>query len=1190
MARPIKIFSDLAQGRIFFFGTRIRPAPLGGIVVAVEHPSAVHAGKIRVTRSDLFQKDGVTPRVIFKRLIPNRVKNQADQFLVGDLGFTTAQVIDYINDQANKKSNEIDIQKEGALVGGGTTLNFTGSIDNITVTDDVATISIDQIGVTTTGGYVGTGVTLFDFRGSGVSTVTPVTSGISTIFIEGNLASVNAANITGVITSGQIDSIDGSKITGLIDSTQLNPHITGLGGVNFTLGDSDTTPAFNLSDAHSYPYNQLVGIPSTHQTTINEFLWYQQYDNPGTGSSVTGPGITSTDPPINKNPYYFGTQLKPYQEMVWTHSMSGTGAYWIGRWKGDTTYNPSDAGNVTHWERSLAFRNSNADGHHIDHNGTTYDSTGFGFVGGGLGIYSQINNNVSTMRLRYNGDTNKLEIYRGSNTPIGIATANLAEDGNPITITAALSTNAILPGITTVQYYVDQTKWKYHNSNKSLENSIHDIDQGVVYWDEPLHRGEELMFSIPGNSCHVGVWNGGTGITGSADVRNKANWSTKWQYNNNRTDWEAATSTIGPTGVQMAKDIQVDNGTYAVRWDYNTNKLQLWEIDGAGDWLLSNANAALVGVTTQYIYFSRGGDDTGGGSLPSVTHRDQDFTLTSYTDATRPGPSFYDGTKVNDVWKSNRAFKAGLKLKFTVPTTAGNQYWATGFEGTEDLGNGENNAYQAGEMTWRLTNQERFTAHEDATMNSNYTAMDTATTSLSLPGRECSWRYNSNNTWDLFDEETDEVILTGDDVLSGDVYPYLLAVNNSEDVLSDYVQYEWEWNKAAWFMEYRDWDPSDNSNTWLILSANGHALQEATANLISSNGYYSIGSALYNVTWGEKMRPGQEFVWNQLAVNQNGATKNNMIIGVLDSTYSSYTCGIKFYRVGTVKEQAAQDAGFTLSAGISSATTTAGTSMRLQYEYGTNKLVCYSLNAGVRTKIAESTSALDGNPIFISMGGDSTRLPTTSGVEVYGWECAHQPPNYYNPWENWRIGGFPENSGVTVGIATTGQVLAHKADQVWRHKDGLPAGYKMHWQLPLSATNTRFGIWKTGNASSGLTNVENNPGMWDWSWRLNTAEAILDLDGMTFNTSNSNYNVSGPRWDDPNPGSTKFSVRYHSDNTLDIFDESNSEVIATKDAACDGNPIYISGGFGGATNNAQQMIDDFFGGGDVGIALTTTAV
>ena len=1194
MAKKFRIYAGVNAGRIFFDGSRVPPAPLGGIVVAEINP--FHSDRIRISRTDQFAKDGVTPKRLFKGLKEGRIKNRAGQILT-NLGFTTQQIVDYINDQATKKVNEIDLQQNGGLVGGGTTLNFKGGIDFVTVQNDVAQICIDQIGITTTGGYVGTGVTLFDFRGSGVSTVTPIVGGISTIFIEGGSGgTVNASDIVGLITTGQIDSIDGSKITGLIDSTKLNPHITGLGGVNFTLGDSDPTPAFNLVDATGYQYSNLVGIPSdTHATTINEFNWYQQYLTPGAGFSTAGPGITSTDPPEQLNPYYYGVQLKPYQEMVWTHSMSGTGAYWVGKWNGNTTYTPTLAGNVANWERVLVFRNSNADGHHIDYAGTSLDSQGFAFVGGGTGQYTTISNNTSFMRLRYNGDNNKLEIYRGSNTPIGIATANLAEDGNPITISVAISDNnhVNLPGITTVQYYVDQTNWKYHNTNEALENNTHDIDKGVVYWGQPIHKGEELVFSVPGNSTHVGIWNGGTGITGSDNVRNKSNWDIKWQYNHNRTDWEAATASWGATGVELPRDIQVDNGTYSIRYDYQTEKIQLWEIVGAGDWLISQSQAALVGVTTQYIYFSKGGDSTGGDFLPAPTHRQQDFTLRSYTDAARPGPSFYDGTRVNDVWRSNRALKSGLKLKFTVPTTAGNQYWATNFEGTEDLGSGENNAYQAGEMTWRLTNQEKFTAHEDSTLNASYTAIDGSTT-LALSGRNMSWRYNSDNTWDIFDEDTDEVVITGDDVLSGDMYPYLLAVNNSDDVLSDYIQYEWEWNKAAWFMEYRDWQSGHTNNTWLILSANGYALLEATANLTFSNNYYSIGSGTYNVTWGQKMRPGQEFIWTQLPINQNGSSKNNMKIGVLDSTHRSYTCHINFKRTSEPKHHTYQDGGFTLAAGISDSTTTAGTSMRMQYEYGTNKLVVYSVSSSVRTKIATSDTALDGNPIFITLGGDSTRLPTVQGIEYYGWETAHEPVGYYNPWGNWRIGGFPENQDLGgVGIHSTGNVLAHKADQVLRHRDGLASGYKMHWQLPNTATNTRFGIWKSGNASSGLTNVENNAGLWDWGWRLNTSEEILDLDGMTFNTSNPNYSTadpSAPHWIDPNPGSTKFSIRYHSDNTLDIFDESNSAVIATKDAACDGNPIYISAGFGGATNNSQQMVDDFFSGGDVGIALTTTAV
>ena len=59
---------------------------------------------------------------------------------------------------------------------------------------------------------------------------------------------------------------------------------------------------------------------------------------------------------------------------------------------------------------------------------------------------------------------------------------------------------------------------------------------------------------------------------------------------------------------------------------------------------------------------------------------------------------------------------------------------------------------------------------------------------------------------------------------------------------------------------------------------------------------------------------------------------------------------------------------------------------------------------------------------------------------------------------------------------------------------------------------------------------------------------------------------------------------------MDLFDETNSEVIISKSVANDGNPIYLSWVVGGATNNQNQMQDDFFGGGDVGIALTTTAV
>ena len=1015
MAKKFRIFADVSAGSIFFDGGRIPPAPLGGKVLASDNGS----GRVRVVRTDLFAKDGVTPRRIFKGLKVGRIKNQANQILSTDLGFNLTQIIDYINDQANKKVNEIDFQKNGALVGGGTTINFTGQVGSISVSNDVVTV-----GIATT--------------------------------------------------------VSGSGIIGNINSAQLTPHITGLGGVNFTLGTADNTPAFDLTDAHSYPF----GI--------------------STSGGMVGSGITLFD-------------------------FRGSGV---------STVTPVTSG-IT----------------------TVFFEGGSGSAG----------NPVTSGILTSSNSTLRLTLQDATTVDVDVSALN---NVSPVSLAAS-------------------TSYFYLNSGVQLANNQHDKNNGVVFYGTPVRRGEEIVFALPSGSVHVGIWNGGNGITGITNVSDRANWSTKFRYSSDDTRWQNANTTQGKVGIDQSTDIETSGGTFAVRFDHQTEKLQLWNIDTAYDWHVATANVA-VGATQTYIYFSSGDNTqtTPPQSLPGIsTLRSQDFTLKSYTDSDRPGASYYNGTKVNDVWKSNKSLRPGMKVKFTVPTTAGNQYWATNFEGTEDLGSGENNAYQAGEMTWRLTNQEKFTAHEDATMNTNYTAMDTSSTTLALPGRNMSWRYNADNTWDIFDEDTDEVVLTGDDTLDGgDMYPYLLAVNNSDDVLSDYAQFEWEWSNANWFTEYRDYVSGASGTKFISKTPNGKPLKTYSQAIpTQSGGFYYLGNANYRVTWGEKMRPGQEFSWTQLSDNSNGATKNNMVIGVLNSDSDAFTAGIHFKQTGQPKNQSDQTSGFTISAGIDDTTACSGKSMRLQYEYGTNKLVCYSLNAGVRTKLAESTSALDGNPIFITLGGESTRIPTTQGVSVYGWEITHRPPNYYNPWNNWRIGSFPENqTGVGVGTHVSGNSLAWEADQAWRHKDGIPQGYKMHWLLPTSHPNAQIGQWNTGNASSGLSNIENNDTYWDWSFQSNTSEEIDALKGFTFNTSNSNY--SATKWTDPNPGSTKFSIRYHGNNTVDLFDESNQAIIATKDVNADGNPIYISWAGGGATTTQSAMQDDFFGGGDVGIALTTATV
>jgi len=303
------------------------------------------------------------------------------------------------------------------------------------------------------------------------------------------------------------------------------------------------------------------------------------------------------------------------------------------------------------------------------------------------------------------------------------------------------------------------------------------------------------------------------------------------------------------------------------------------------------------------------------------------------------------------------------------------------------MGNGPQNPYGDATGSWRSSNSQEIRSEQNSTFNNNYTAaVDTSTNlTLDLEGRNISWRYNSDNSWDLFDEDTDEVILTGDTNLDGgDMYPYLFGASTINNYTTEVPQWEWEWNASQWFTEYRDY--SGGGTTFVGKVPIVKPLKTYTSSGSLSGGYYYLSNARYRYTWGEKMRPGQEFSWTQLTDNSNGATKNNMVIGVLNSDSDDFTHGVRFHQFGYPKVQSDQDSGFTLSAGIGTDTACAGTSMRLKYEYGTNKLVCERVTAGVRTKIGESSSALDGNPIFISLGGESTRVPTTQGVSVYGWE------------------------------------------------------------------------------------------------------------------------------------------------------------------------------------------------------------
>jgi len=107
-----------------------------------------------------------------------------------------------------------------------------------------------------------TAIVFAQFSGGGSLT------GGSGVTVSGNTISVNVDN-TSIEVNGSdqlaIKAVAAAKITGTIANTQLANNTVAFGGVSLSLGGSDATPAFDLTDATNYPTSSLTGTITAAQ-------------------------------------------------------------------------------------------------------------------------------------------------------------------------------------------------------------------------------------------------------------------------------------------------------------------------------------------------------------------------------------------------------------------------------------------------------------------------------------------------------------------------------------------------------------------------------------------------------------------------------------------------------------------------------------------------------------------------------------------------------------------------------------------------------------------------------------------------------------------------------------------------------------------------------------------------------------
>ena len=129
----INIYGDLDSGSIFFINSTVDPKSLGTIVATqIDHNGQE---RIKIERNDRFQTDGVTFRVLFEKLNPNRVQNRNGEELVNQLGYTTQEVVDYINGQS---------QLTGSSGGDGTGTDVTDLSIDFKLDDTSTSVMLDN--------------------------------------------------------------------------------------------------------------------------------------------------------------------------------------------------------------------------------------------------------------------------------------------------------------------------------------------------------------------------------------------------------------------------------------------------------------------------------------------------------------------------------------------------------------------------------------------------------------------------------------------------------------------------------------------------------------------------------------------------------------------------------------------------------------------------------------------------------------------------------------------------------------------------------------------------------------------------------------------------------------------------------------------------------------------------------------
>jgi len=332
-----------------------------------------------------------------------------------------------------------------------------------------------------------------------------------------------------------------------------------------------------------------------------------------------------------------------------------------------------------------------------------------------------------------------------------------------------------------------------------------------------------------------------------------------------------------------------------------------------------------------------------------------------------------------------------------------------------------------------------------------------------------------------------------------------------------------------WYISY-----GTDANT-----AVGATTMDAT---VRAKGPYYFGKALtrgaefkWNLNTGNQLKLG---VWDGAAeATAYNASPNMMDASNWGTTFSFANGSGKFTSSSNTDVTSYHASGY-------SATNNAPMSIR----FGTDgHLTLLDLSGGNEVVVGKTTIALSATSINLQMGGWSgSAFP--NGIisnSDFLWEVVHDYAN--------------TEDGVLNGVLT---------HTVLKRNLALSPGEQFMIPLQKQGAGETFGIDYTA-AASGVVTAEDNLLT---SFKYQTNESIIADANWAHNTASSRYFTAGggsiPSWRQGGSGTMQglFSLRYMTDNTLELWSETYNELVATTIVHPDGSPINLHFGVNGNTN------------------------